>query len=139
MIKYKSETEIQANCYQWFRNLHPQLRGLLYAVPNGGRRTKREAAIMKATGTVAGIPDMQFHYLKLTHFFELKLGDGNPSKEQIFIHEQLRKQGFKVYIIRRPAEFRTIINLILTPIGKKSNYLWELPKKVQRLQERKQR
>jgi len=33
--------------------------GLLYcAVPNGGRRGKREAILLKASGTVAGVPDL---------------------------------------------------------------------------------
>ena len=33
--------------------------GILFcAVPNGGRRDKREAIMLKASGTVAGVPDI---------------------------------------------------------------------------------
>jgi hypothetical protein len=30
----------------------------MFAIPNGGLRSKVEAAIMRATGTVAGVPDL---------------------------------------------------------------------------------
>ena len=52
------ESHIQRNCVKWFRLAYPKLARLLFAVPNGGKRGIREAAIMKAEGVVAGVADL---------------------------------------------------------------------------------
>ena len=38
------ESHLQRNCFTWFRLQYPRLRLLLFAVPNGGFRKKREAS-----------------------------------------------------------------------------------------------
>ena len=55
---YKSEDQIQHECYKWFHNTYPHLRGLLFAVPNGGARSALQGKIFKMTGVVAGVSDM---------------------------------------------------------------------------------
>mgnify|MGYP000046985433 FL=1 len=56
----QSENALQQKCYFWFHNTYPEYRGLLFAVPNGGKRTKREAKTLKLTGVVSGVSDMIF-------------------------------------------------------------------------------
>lgn len=52
------ESELQRACVQWFRLQYPKHALLLFAVPNGGGRSRVEAAIMKGEGVVAGVSDL---------------------------------------------------------------------------------
>ena len=52
------ESELQRACVQWFRLQYPKDALLLFAVPNGGGRSRVEAAIMKAEGVTAGVSDL---------------------------------------------------------------------------------
>ena len=53
--------EIEQTClFRWAALesvAHPEL-ALLHAIPNGGKRSKSEAARMKAAGVKPGVPDM---------------------------------------------------------------------------------
>ena len=40
---------------------HPEL-GLLYAIPNGGKRAIKTAIALKAQGVKSGVPDMCLRY-----------------------------------------------------------------------------
>lgn len=54
------EAEEQRALFDWARlqsGKYPALR-YLYHVPNGGRRDAREAAMLKAEGVRAGVPDL---------------------------------------------------------------------------------
>lgn len=52
------EHDLQVDCVRWFSLQYPSLRGRLFAVPNGGHRSKTEAARLKAEGVVAGVSDL---------------------------------------------------------------------------------
>lgn len=52
------EEKLQAACVEWFRYQFPALKRLLFAVPNGGLRSKAVAGKLKATGVVPGVADM---------------------------------------------------------------------------------
>jgi len=52
------ESALQRACVAWFRIQFPEHAPLLFAVPNGGRRSRTEAAIMKAEGVTAGVADL---------------------------------------------------------------------------------
>jgi hypothetical protein len=65
------ESRIQESCVTWFRLQYPKLALLLFAVPNGGKRTKRtvvrngkvytyspEATQMRKEGVTAGVADL---------------------------------------------------------------------------------
>jgi hypothetical protein len=54
MVDRNGEARIQASIVEWVRTVAPGV--LIYAVPNGGYRSKVEAARLKWTGVVAGIP-----------------------------------------------------------------------------------
>lgn len=56
------ESQIQQNCVTWFRLQYPKIGRLLFAVPNGGARNAREAAIMKGEGVTAGVSDIILLY-----------------------------------------------------------------------------
>lgn len=52
------ESQLQRQCVAWFRLQYPEIGRLLFAVPNGGARSRAEAAIMKAEGVTAGVTDL---------------------------------------------------------------------------------
>lgn len=52
------EHRIQCACVRWFSLQYPELKGRLFAVPNGGRRDATTAAKLKAEGVVAGVSDL---------------------------------------------------------------------------------
>jgi hypothetical protein len=54
-----------------------------WATPNGGLRTPREASLMKATGTRAGVPDLWIMWPGNLGGVELKAPKGRLSPEQI--------------------------------------------------------
>ena len=76
----------------------------IYAVPNGGHRSKRTAGRMKAEGVRAGYPDLAldvarggFHGLRI----ELKRRRKSASRvqsRQTEWHERLKSQGYAVHV-----------------------------------------
>lgn len=71
-----------------------------FAIPNGGYRTKAEAAKLKAEGVSAGVPDLcipvargPYHAL----FIEMKAQGGKLSNAQIEWMARLRGEGMCAY------------------------------------------
>jgi hypothetical protein len=95
--RQQPEAELQRACIQ-----HLQLRGakgvVPFAIPNGGLRSKVEAAIMRATGTLAGMPDLGIVHRGQIFFIELKTETGKPSARQSAVMDGLRLAGATVAI-----------------------------------------
>ena len=106
-----SEDIIQFQCYVWFHNTFPEKRGLFFSVPNGGSRNKKEANKLKATGVVAGIPDLIYMY-KNGYGIEIKTEEGTLSEKQKEIHEIWKENGKTVYVCRSLEEFQVVITEI---------------------------
>ena len=75
--------------------------GVLFAaVPNGGKRNRREAIMLKASGTVAGVPDILIFDPvgdRVGAALEMKRINGRPSnlsKSQKSWLEELEKRGW---------------------------------------------
>jgi rhodanese-related sulfurtransferase len=64
-----------------------------FAVPNGGWRSRIEAAILKGLGVVPGIPDLIIIYRGRVHALELKSERGRLSPAQAECHQRLREAG----------------------------------------------
>lgn len=75
---------------------YPELR-LMFAIPNGGKRDKITAAMLKAEGVKAGTSDIFLPVARgMWHglFIELKVGKNKPSLEQeLFIHN-MQQAGY---------------------------------------------
>ena len=52
------ESDLQRSCVAWFRETYPAHSLMLFAVPNGGVRSRTEGAIMKGEGVTAGVADL---------------------------------------------------------------------------------
>ena len=113
-----TEAQEQKFLFQWAgisRKKYPELE-LLFHVPNGGKREKREAASLKKEGVKAGVPDLILPVARGGHFglyIELKVGRNKPSNLQIEWIENLKKQGYFVKVCYGWIEAsETIINYL---------------------------
>lgn len=109
----KSEDRLQSECFQWFHNSFPDLRMLLWAVPNGGKRNKQEAAKLKATGVVKGVHDLHMFYKYQFYTFELKVGNNKESKEQAEFGLKIMNNGGMCFEVREFVHFKALICNIL--------------------------
>lgn len=102
------ESRTQQACKRWFNIQYPDLAPLLFAVPNGGRRGKLEASIMKAEGVVAGVADM----ILLTSrggfaslCIEFKTEAGRQSTAQRAWEQAATAAGNKYAVVRSIEDF----------------------------------
>lgn len=72
-----------------------------FHVPNGGLRSKSEAARLKAEGVRAGVPDLCIPVARgIYHslYIEMKHGKGKPTEEQVRWIQLLRAEGMCAYV-----------------------------------------
>jgi len=69
---------------------------VFFAVPNGGARSKVEAAILKGLGVVPGVPDILLFFAGKCFALEIKTADGRLSPEQRSMHLRLQAAGVTV-------------------------------------------
>ncbi len=111
--KGQSEDRLNQICFLWFTNTYPELRGLLFHVPNGGNRNAREAYKFKTMGLTPGVSDFLFMYKGITHCIELKTLVGNQSKVQKKWEDVVTKHGFPYYIIRSRNAFQELVEFLI--------------------------
>ncbi len=96
-----TELQIQSKAFQTIWNFFPKTRGLFYHIPNGGGRTIVEGANLKASGVIAGIPDMHLAIPNGDYpsmYIEVKKMGGMPSQKQFDVHEKLIEAGNEVCV-----------------------------------------
>ena len=110
------EHEIQKSCIKWFRLQYPKFTGLLYAVPNGGKRDAITAAVMKSEGVLAGAPDLcldvpnhHYHGLRI----EMKTRKGTQQASQKEFQRNVESMGYKYILCRSFDDFRRMITQYL--------------------------
>lgn len=106
------ESKLQTACVSWFRLQMSQYASLLFAIPNGGKRSKMTAITLKREGVTAGIPDLFLAVPRTPFsglFIEMKFGKNKPSPEQVAMIERLKSQGYACELCYSFDEFRAII------------------------------
>lgn len=107
-----TESVEQQQLFRWAENMagrYPAL-GLMFHVPNGGKRSKAEAARFKAEGVKPGVPDVCLPVARGGHFglyIELKRQrGGKASDDQLQWLEALSRAGYAVALCAgsEPAE-----------------------------------
>ena len=112
--KVKSEDLEQAELVQWIRRNHPQHR--VFAVPNGGFRTKASVMKLKATGVTAGIPDLCIPSLKI--YIEMKRTKGGvTSPEQKDWIRYLSNNGYHARVCKGKDDAIKFIEEVLLLIN----------------------
>lgn len=130
MKNSQSEAKIQSECFLWLYNNYPNLRGLVYHVPNGGYRGQQEANTFRAMGVVAGIPDLVIAVPRMrlgrvesisgiygksgALYIEMKTDKGVMSESQKKVHQKLIEAGNTVVLCRTVEEFKQIVEDYLT-------------------------
>ena len=112
-MRSHKESCIQQSCVRWFRLQYPQYARLLFAVPNGGGRSRIEAAIMKGEGVTAGVADLlllvpsgEWPYLCI----EMKTPSGRQSPAQKEWQRDVENIGGKYAVCRSLEDFMSLIN-----------------------------
>lgn len=103
------ESSIQKNCVTWFRLQYRAIANLLFAVPNGGARNAREAAIMKGEGVTTGVADMILLYPAGPYHclcVEFKTATGRQQPSQKEWQALVEAHGGKYIVCRSIEQFR---------------------------------
>lgn len=108
----QDEAALQVACITWFRMQYPEYAPLLFAIPNGGRRGKLEAARLKREGVTAGVPDCLLAVPTNSApalFLELKVGKNRPSEAQAAMLARLASQGYSTAVVYSFDAFRAAV------------------------------
>jgi VRR-NUC domain len=102
-----AESRQQAAVVEWIRLVAPQC--VVFAVPNGGLRTKAEAARLKWTGALAGVADLVIiDEHGLAYFLEMKSPDGRLSESQQQFRDLCRQRNWPYEICHTVTEAAAI-------------------------------
>ena len=117
-----AEDKLQAACVTWFRLQYPHLT--MFAIPNGGNRNAVTGAMLKKTGTLAGVADLFLvapGYYELyegynSHglFIEMKTGKNGQTASQKAFQQKAEDAGYKYAVCRTFDEFKQTIEDYLT-------------------------
>lgn len=112
------ESKLQQKCIKWFRLQYRELSPLLFAVPNGGKRTVMEAKILKEEGVTPGVSDLIL--LVSRHGYnalciEMKTPEGRQTITQQQWQRKAETHGNKYLVIRSFEQFVHAVNTYLRP------------------------
>lgn len=116
-----SEQALQIAVAHHFRQIE-RLTGkfTFFHVPNGGHRSKRQAALFKAMGVLAGVNDLIFLAApQKAIFIEMKAKGGSISDNQASFHRRLKDFGFESHTVSAATPHEAIdkVNDILKGHG----------------------
>ena len=110
ILKVPSEHVEQSLFVQWFRRSYPNV--LIFAIPNGGARSKATAGRLRVEGVVAGIPDLFCPEWRL--WIEMKrIKGGVVSNEQQGMIEYLQSVGYRAIVCKGAEDAKAQILEIL--------------------------
>lgn len=102
------EHKMQCAQVRYMQAKYPELKYLFFAVPNGQKRTTRQAAWLKMEGMVPGVSDMILLMPNARHPYlciENKTAKGKQSPEQIAFQHAVEQNGGKYIVVRSLDEF----------------------------------
>jgi hypothetical protein len=88
------EHQHQKALITWFKLQYP--KKVIFAIPNGGKRSPIEAKKLKAEGVLAGVSDLFFPEGKL--FIEMKATKGRVAPAQSVFMLQMVELGYNVVV-----------------------------------------
>ena len=108
------ESLLQRACVAWFRAVYPERELVLFAVPNGGGRRQREAAIMKGEGVTAGVADLilleaRGGYGALCIEMKTTRKESRQRDSQKAWQAAAERAGNKYVIVRTEDEFKEVV------------------------------
>jgi 3-hydroxy-3-methylglutaryl CoA synthase len=112
-LSTSTEDILQAELFKYYHNKYctklsnPQ--HIIFAVPNGGQRSKAQAMLFKATGLIAGVADLIVIQPNRIVFIELKKEKGKQSDDQQQFERKVKSLGFEYYLIRSLEQFKSYL------------------------------
>ncbi len=120
MINYKrSEETEQIAVIQWCQInefMYPELK-LMYHIPNGGKRSRTEAARFKKAGVKAGVPDLHLPVAKHGYhglYIEMKYGKNTTTPIQKEWLLALKEQGYLCKVCNGAEEAIAVLQQYLS-------------------------
>lgn len=110
------ESQLQKACVLWFRFQYPMHRRRLFSIPNGGKRNAREAAILKAEGATAGVPDLFLAIPRRSKhglFIEMKSGANKCTVAQREFLNDAAEMNYDTMVCRSFDDFKNEITQYL--------------------------
>lgn len=102
------ESDLQQACVRWYRYQFSKYSRLLFAIPNGGRRSKAEASILIGEGVISGVADLflsksnkEFHGL----YIEMKIPGKYQTKDQVDFELLVISEGYKYILCKSIEQF----------------------------------
>ncbi len=102
------EHHTQCACVNWFRMQFPHMRHNLFAVPNGGARSKSQAGMLKAEGVLAGVSDLLLLVRNKEYgalCIEMKTKKGRQEESQKEWQRLIEQDGYKYVVCRSIDDF----------------------------------
>lgn len=111
---WANEDQTTADLFLYTHENYIETRGLIFHVPNGGKRNLQEAMKFKAMGLVPGEPDFVNMYnvpcgIEIKMEKERRTKNGGLSPDQINIHAKWRKAGREVYVVYNAEEYLWVL------------------------------
>ena len=102
------EDDLQAACIQWVRLARKDV--IVFAIPNGGRRGRVEAARLIGLGVLPGVADLAvLRSNGSVGFIEIKAGAAKLSEAQEWFAEECAKRGILCGECRSLGKFQVLI------------------------------
>jgi hypothetical protein len=106
------EHQLQVSCVNYYR--YKWSDGLIYAIPNGGKRNIGVARSMKAEGVLSGVPDLHVPIARCGYhslYIELKNGSkGRVSESQEAMMRRLAQEGHLCVVVRDIDGFMNLVD-----------------------------
>lgn len=107
-----TEHEEQRDFIRWFRRTYPGVR--IFAIPNGGERSKVEAQRLVVEGVSRGVPDLYVPAWRV--WIEMKRQKGGTvSPDQKDWHAYLASIGDRVIVAKGSLEAQEKVRIIAPP------------------------
>lgn len=113
------EDRLQRSCIKYFDIKFSRYSKSLFAVPNGGKRSEIEAAIMVGLGVRKGVPDLFLCVFKHIYVFELKAGKNTLAPAQRDYRDHMREHAHEWHEIRSLDQFMEEVERIMLSHGVK--------------------
>ena len=133
----RSETTEQIRVIQWAKHHeseYPMLKWLIH-IPNGGRRDRKEAAVLRQMGVKSGVSDLFLPFPAYSHidkfsnhglFIEMKYGDNKVSRDQQQFLNDMEENGYYVAVCYSYNQaVKVLEGYITSTISKPNNSIWK--------------
>lgn len=110
LCRASEEEQLQVACVDWFKWNYPGK--VIFAIPNGGKRSPMAGQKLKKAGMLPGVPDLfvcvptgKFGGL----FVEMKVKTNVPSDVQVYVMKQLLGSGYAVEVCYTFERFKEVV------------------------------